>query len=49
MCGPVLEDVQKVLDEVKTLSEYNHEFALEFLDKIIDKVNETKAVVKTGA
>lgn len=49
MCGPALDDVQKVLDEVKTLSEYNPEFAVEFLDKIIDKVNETKEVVKPGA
>jgi hypothetical protein len=48
MCGPVLDDVQKILDEVKTLSKYNPEFAVEFLDKIIDKVNETKEVVKTG-
>jgi hypothetical protein len=49
VCVAALDDVQKVLDEVKTLSKYNPEFAVEFLDKIIAKVNETKEVVKTGA
>ena len=47
MCGPVLEEVQKVLDEVKTLSKYNPEFAVEFLDKIIDKVVDTRTEVAT--
>ena len=34
MCGPVVEDVQNVLDEIKLLSKYNPEFAIEFLDKL---------------
>ena len=43
MCGPVLDDVQKVLDEVKTLSKYNPEFAMEFLEKILHRVIDTRA------
>ena len=43
MCGPVVEDVQKVLDEIKLLSKYNAEFAIEFLDKLTKMLHDTRA------
>jgi proteasome lid subunit RPN8/RPN11 len=43
VCGFALEDIQKVLDEIKEFSEYNPEFAREMLGKIIQKVTETRA------
>jgi proteasome lid subunit RPN8/RPN11 len=54
VCGFALEDIQKVLDEIKQFSEYNPEFAREMLDKIIAQINDTRAqlapvVVGTGA
>ena len=42
VCGFALEDIQKVLDEIKDFSQYNPEFARTMLDKIIQKVNETR-------
>jgi hypothetical protein len=42
VCGFALEDIQKVLDEIKEFSEYNPEFAREMCDKIIQKVNDTR-------
>ena len=42
VCGFALEDIQKVLDEIKDFSQYNPEFARTMLDKIIDKINETR-------
>lgn len=42
VCGYALEDIQKVLDEIKDFSNYNPEFANEMLDKIIRKVNVTR-------
>ena len=42
VCGFALEDIQKVLDEIKQFSEYNPEFAREMLEKIIDRVNITR-------
>jgi hypothetical protein len=56
VCGFALEDIQKVLDEIKDFSKYNPEFADEMLQKIMHKVVDTRAelapqkeVVKTGA
>jgi hypothetical protein len=43
VCGFALEDIQKVLDEIKDFSNYNPEFAREMLGKIIQKVTETRA------
>ena len=43
VCGFALEDIQKVLDEIKDFSQYNPEFAREMLGKIIQKVSETRA------
>ena len=43
MCGPVVEDVQEVLDEIKLLSNYNPEFAIEFLDKLTKMLHDTRA------
>ena len=43
VCGFALEDIQKVLDEIKEFSEYNPEFARTMLDKIIAAVNDTRA------
>jgi hypothetical protein len=37
-----MEDIQKVLDEIKQFSEYNPEFARTMLDKIIAAVNDTR-------
>lgn len=42
VCGFALEDIQKVLDEIKDFSNYNPEFARTMLDKIIQKVNDTR-------
>jgi hypothetical protein len=42
VCGFALEDIQKVLDEIKQFSEYNPGFAREMLDKIIQRVNDTR-------
>jgi hypothetical protein len=42
VCGFALEDIQKVLDEIKQFSEYNPEFARTMLDKIIQKVNDSR-------
>ena len=42
VCGFALEDIQKVLDEIKDFSQYNPEFARTMLDKIIQKVNDTR-------
>jgi hypothetical protein len=42
VCGFALEDIQKVLDEIKDFSQYNPEFAREMLDKIIQKISETR-------
>ena len=42
VCGFALEDIQKVLDEIKQFSEYNPEFARTMLDKIIAAVNDTR-------
>jgi hypothetical protein len=42
VCGFALEDIQKVLDEIKDFSKYNPEFARVMLDKIIKKVDETR-------
>ena len=38
-----LEDIKKVLDEVKEFRDYNPSFAREMCDKIIQKVNDTRA------
>jgi hypothetical protein len=43
VCGYALDDIQKVLDEIKDFSNYNPEFAREMLGKIIQKVTETRA------
>jgi len=43
VCGFALEDIQKVLDEIKDFAKYNHEFADEMLQKIIHKVVDTRA------
>lgn len=43
VCGFALEDIQKVLDEIKDFSNYNPEFAREMCDKIIQKVNDTRS------
>ena len=45
MCGPVVEDVQNVLDEIKLLSKYNPEFAIEFLDKLTKMLHDTRAEI----
>jgi hypothetical protein len=42
VCGFALEDIQKVLDVIKQFSEYNPGFAREMLDKIIQRVNDTR-------
>ena len=42
VCGFALEDIQKVLDEIKQFSEYNPEFARTMLDKIIQAVENTR-------
>ena len=42
-CGFALEDIQKVLDEIKDFSKYNPEFADEMLQKIMHKVVDTRA------
>jgi hypothetical protein len=41
-CGFALEDIQKVLDEIKDFSDYNPEFALVMLDKITAAVKDTR-------
>jgi hypothetical protein len=43
VCGFALDDIQKVLDEIKLLSDYNPQFAVEFLDKIIKMLYDTRA------
>jgi hypothetical protein len=43
VCGFALEDIQKVLDEIKDFSKYNPEFADEMLQKIIHRVVDTRA------
>jgi hypothetical protein len=43
VCGFALEDIQKVLDEIKDFSKYNPEFADEMLQKIMHKVVDTRA------
>lgn len=42
VCGFALEDIQKVLDEIKDFSQYNPGFARTMLDKIIQAVNDTR-------
>jgi hypothetical protein len=43
ICAAAMEDIQKVLDEIKQFSEYNPEFAHTMLDKVIAAVNNTRA------
>jgi hypothetical protein len=47
VCGFALEDIQRVLDEIKDFSNYNPEFAGEMLHKIIDRVNITRTQLST--
>jgi hypothetical protein len=42
-CGFALEDIQKVLDEIKDFAKYNPEFADEMLQKIMHRVVDTRA------
>lgn len=43
ICAVALEDIQKVLDEIKDFAKYNPEFADEMLYKIMQKVVDTRA------